>query len=208
MLCVWQLRAMVWFLVGGLFTPGMLHAAPKPCRELKSEIETKILANGVRSFDLTIVPFGQAGNKRVVGSCEGGTRQITYVNHGPTAGGVVAASGECVGAKVAVSRDFSLGYESFILTAVKEGRRLVLPLARADFVGFACRKNPRGEAHIVFQAYCGGTGCQDQSNFGLILVSSLELLLLPEDGNNTQAAQIFGTDVDVIGEGMVGRSRR
>ena len=81
-------------------------AAPKPCDELKSEIEEKIKANGVDKFTLEVVAAEgakdsmkdapkegakdaaakpeaakkDAGAKdgTVVGTCEGGTKQIVY----------------------------------------------------------------------------------------------------------------------------------
>jgi hypothetical protein len=75
-----------------LVTPTM--AQIKPCDELKSEIEEKIKKNGVQTFTLEVVPKGEAakaeapkegeakkaaaGEGKVVGSCEGGTKQILY----------------------------------------------------------------------------------------------------------------------------------
>lgn len=54
------------------------HAA-KPCEELKSEIAAKLDAKGVRSYTLEIVPVDETTDKRIVGTCEGGTKKITYV---------------------------------------------------------------------------------------------------------------------------------
>jgi hypothetical protein len=78
----------------------LLFAAPvlaqiKPCDQLKSEIEEKIKKNGVQTFTLDIVPKGEAAKTEapkegaekkdggaaqgtVVGTCEGGTKQILY----------------------------------------------------------------------------------------------------------------------------------
>lgn len=69
-------------------------AQPKPCEELKSEIEEKIKKNGVQSFTLDVLPKGDgakaegsketaaksdgAGEGKVVGTCDGGTKQIIY----------------------------------------------------------------------------------------------------------------------------------
>jgi hypothetical protein len=50
----------------------------KPCEELKSEIEAKIQANGVESYTLGIVPNEDVKDGKVVGSCDGGTKKITY----------------------------------------------------------------------------------------------------------------------------------
>jgi len=56
-----------------------LSAAPKPCEELKEEIEAKIQANGVPSYTLEIVANSEVSDpSMVVGSCDGGTRKILY----------------------------------------------------------------------------------------------------------------------------------
>lgn len=53
----------------------------KPCDELKAEIAAKIDANGVTNYTLEIVPNEQVGDRKVVGSCEGGTKKIVYVRN-------------------------------------------------------------------------------------------------------------------------------
>ena len=50
----------------------------KPCEELKSEIEAKLQAKGVESYTLGIVPNEDVKDEKVVGSCDGGTKKITY----------------------------------------------------------------------------------------------------------------------------------
>jgi len=52
--------------------------AAKPCEELKSEIAAKIEAKGVTGYTLEVVANEQVGDKKVVGSCEGGTKKIVY----------------------------------------------------------------------------------------------------------------------------------
>lgn len=54
----------------------------KPCDELKSEIAAKIEANGVKNYQLDIVAAGDAKDQTVVGTCEGGTKKITYSKTG------------------------------------------------------------------------------------------------------------------------------
>lgn len=51
----------------------------KDCAELRDEIATRIEARGVRDFRLEIVDAEAIGEQRVVGSCEGGSRRITYL---------------------------------------------------------------------------------------------------------------------------------
>ncbi|MGO4001724.1 MULTISPECIES: DUF1161 domain-containing protein [Pseudomonas] len=54
-------------------------AAPKPCEELKAEIEAKIQANNVSSYTLEIVSNDEVHDQNmVVGSCENGSKKIIY----------------------------------------------------------------------------------------------------------------------------------
>ena len=57
-------------------------AAPKPCEELKAEIEAKIQANNLSSYTLEIVSNEEVHDENmVVGSCESGTKKIIYQNN-------------------------------------------------------------------------------------------------------------------------------
>jgi hypothetical protein len=53
-------------------------AQAKSCDELKSEIEAKIKANGVKVFTLEAVETEKVKDEKVVGSCEGGKKKIVY----------------------------------------------------------------------------------------------------------------------------------
>jgi hypothetical protein len=53
--------------------------APKPCEELKSEIAAKLDAKGVKAYTLEIVAKDKDTEGKVVGSCENGTKKITYL---------------------------------------------------------------------------------------------------------------------------------
>ena len=52
--------------------------AMKACDELKSEIDAKLKAKGVKSYSLEIVPNEQVKDEKVVGTCDGGTKKIIY----------------------------------------------------------------------------------------------------------------------------------
>jgi hypothetical protein len=67
-------------IVAALLVPLSAHAqAAKPCEELKSEIAQKMDAKGVKSYTLDIVAKdADAGDAKVVGTCEGGTKKILY----------------------------------------------------------------------------------------------------------------------------------
>lgn len=67
-------------LVASLMVAVPVLAQVKPCEELKSEIDAKIKANGVKVFSLEIVPNADVkeGEGKVVGTCDGSTRKIVY----------------------------------------------------------------------------------------------------------------------------------
>jgi hypothetical protein len=53
-------------------------AQTKSCDELKAEIEKKIAAGGVKNYTLEVVDAAKVKDEKVVGSCDGGTKKITY----------------------------------------------------------------------------------------------------------------------------------
>jgi hypothetical protein len=66
--------AVVIALSGSAFAAGI-----KPCEELKAEIDAKLQAKGVKDYTLEIIPASEVKDQTIVGSCEGGTKKITYV---------------------------------------------------------------------------------------------------------------------------------
>ena len=56
--------------------------ARKPCDDLKAEIAKKLDAKNVVGYTLDIVDKGKEGDAKVVGSCDGGTKSITYTRGG------------------------------------------------------------------------------------------------------------------------------
>ena len=67
-------------------------AVAQSCEALAADISAKIRANGVRDFELEIVPAKLAEGERVVGSCDRASRKIIYVRTGPVRKAVPAAS--------------------------------------------------------------------------------------------------------------------
>ncbi|WP_236236212.1 DUF1161 domain-containing protein [Pseudomonas faucium] len=63
--------------VGLMVLAGGALAAGKPCEELKGEIAAKLDAKGVKGYTLEVVKKGEPAGK-VVGSCEGGSKEIVY----------------------------------------------------------------------------------------------------------------------------------
>ena len=56
--------------------------AAKPCEELKSEIDTKFQAKGVKNYTLEVVENGKEDSGKTVGTCDGGTKHISYKRNG------------------------------------------------------------------------------------------------------------------------------
>jgi hypothetical protein len=69
-------------IASSIFLCASAFAEIKPCDELKNEIEEKLKAKGVVNYTLEIVPADQIKDQKVVGSCEGGAKKITYTKDG------------------------------------------------------------------------------------------------------------------------------
>lgn len=72
-------------LIGLLVAATTPALAAKPCEELKTEIAAKIDANHVSGYLLEIVANDQVGERKVVGSCDGGSKKIVYAREAPAA---------------------------------------------------------------------------------------------------------------------------
>lgn len=55
-----------------------VSAEIKSCDSLKAEIDAKLQAKGVTNYVLDIVEASAIKDEKVIGSCEGGTKKITY----------------------------------------------------------------------------------------------------------------------------------
>lgn len=53
-------------------------ALAKSCDDVKADIGAKLDAKGVKGYTLDVVPADQAGDQKVVGTCEGGAKKIVY----------------------------------------------------------------------------------------------------------------------------------
>lgn len=67
------------FLISLMITTSTSVWAAKDCNELVTEIKAKLDAKGVKNYDLQIVDKAQPTDLKIVGTCEGGTKKITYV---------------------------------------------------------------------------------------------------------------------------------
>ncbi len=61
-----------------LLTSTSALAKIKPCDELKSEIDQKLQAKGLKACTLQVVPVSQVKDQKVLGSCGGGKEKIIY----------------------------------------------------------------------------------------------------------------------------------
>jgi hypothetical protein len=61
-----------------VFCSTSAFAEIKSCEELKAEIEAKLKAKGVEGYTLEIIRTDQVKDQKIIGSCEGGTKKISY----------------------------------------------------------------------------------------------------------------------------------
>lgn len=66
------------YVIAGILLSGPSFAR-KSCDELKGEIDARLQEKKVANYHLEIVDSGQASEKKVVGSCDGGTKKVLYI---------------------------------------------------------------------------------------------------------------------------------
>jgi hypothetical protein len=95
--------------------------------------------------------------------------------------------------KSAINEKF--GVES-VMTVSRGERSTILRYDMGiDFIGGTCMTNRLNKPTIVFQACCGGSGCYDGDNWGIIDPQDLRVLLVPNDSNYKDAHEILGRDL-------------
>lgn len=82
----------------------MTAFAAKPCEELKSEIDAKFQAKGVQSYTLDIVANGAEDSGKTVGTCDGGTKHISYKHGGDTPAAAAKAEAPAAPAQAAPAK--------------------------------------------------------------------------------------------------------
>ncbi len=84
------------------------------------------------------------------------------------------------------------GYESVTAEIFGNGSELLSKFS-FEWVHFSimCFTNIDNEKFIVYKAYCGGSGCDDSSNYGIIDSSTGVSLLKPYAGNRTKTKEIL-----------------
>ncbi len=81
------------------------------------------------------------------------------------------------------------------ITFLKDSQDTELWFTNIDAIGAGCRKDVKGRAYVVFQAYCGGSGCRDLDNYGIFCPKYFRLLLVPSDDNREKASEIMGEKI-------------
>ncbi len=71
-------QVILYFSLVTVFLCTSAIAEIKSCEELKSEIEAKLKAKGVEGYTLEILPNDQVKDQKIIGSCEGGTKKVSY----------------------------------------------------------------------------------------------------------------------------------
>jgi hypothetical protein len=72
-----SLKVVAIAAVAGLFAL-QAQAEAKKCDELKTEITAKLDAKGVTGYTLDVVAADDKSDAKVVGTCDGGSKKITY----------------------------------------------------------------------------------------------------------------------------------
>lgn len=81
----WTVAAALLFVSAAGFAQTDQSVAPtarKSCDDLKAEISKKLDAKGVVGYTLDAVDKGKEGDAKVVGTCDGGTKSLTYTRGG------------------------------------------------------------------------------------------------------------------------------
>lgn len=65
-------------LAACLLGMSMSAFAAKPCDELKADIDKEFQTKGVKNYTLDIVSNGTEDSGKIVGTCDGSTKHISY----------------------------------------------------------------------------------------------------------------------------------
>ena len=83
------------------------------------------------------------------------------------------------------------GVKTIMIISRDDMKTILIYADGIDYIGAECRPNNIGKKYIVYQAYCGGSGCHDLDNYGIIDPINLKVLLVPNDWNSKDADRIF-----------------
>lgn len=98
----------------------------------------------------------------------------------------------CTDAYVSIEIVKSNENENSVVSVVTVSRKeasTVLRYVNIDYIGGSCVKDSTGSDKVLFQAHCGGSGCNDLDNWGIIDPSNLQVLLEPNNTNRLKAIE-------------------
>ena len=103
----------------------------------------------------------------------------------------------CDGAEVrieVVARESPVWEERLeaVVTVSRDEAITVLRYRNIDFVGGQCLVKDTSQSLVIFQAFCGGTGCKDLANWGVVNPKTLRVLTVPSDTNREEVLRLVG----------------
>jgi len=88
--------------------------------------------------------------------------------------------------------------EDFTATIQLDSQRKVIRFTNEnDFLKLRCQSGKNGKLMLLVNHTCGGTGCAE-SNFGIIDLQTLDVLLVPDSrwkGNHAKAEALLGVEI-------------
>ncbi len=104
----------------------------------------------------------------------------------------------CSGSEVYIGVPDDKHFVGVEFKVTRNTRSTILIFDNIDHIGGTCYKMENNTYRIAFQAYCGGSGCNDASNWGVIDPRTLRVLLIPSDTNYSEAKRLLGGELPRI----------
>jgi hypothetical protein len=82
-----------------------------------------------------------------------------------------------------------------VVTVSRDGAETVLRYRGIDFIGGECLTKTDSQPLVIFQAFCGGSGCKDVANWGVVDPKTLRVLTVPSGSNLEETKKIIGSSV-------------
>jgi hypothetical protein len=79
-----------------------------------------------------------------------------------------------------------------VVTVSRDGEQTVLRYRNIDFIGGRCLVERGVRPLVLYQAVCGGSGCKDLANWGVIDPKTLRVLTVPNDSNRDETRKLIG----------------
>jgi hypothetical protein len=82
-----------------------------------------------------------------------------------------------------------------VVTVSRDGAETVLRYRSVDFIGGECLRKNDSQPFVIFQAFCGGSGCKDLANWGVVDPKTLRVLTVTSDLNLEETKKLIGSSV-------------